>query len=112
MKKLLWLLLTGVVLAGCSKAGEAYLGVWQNQYLGGISIEITKHEGGAGYTLVRYNKDHQVLDTYSGIEDGKTIVFSSMMGSIPAELKNGQIRLQLMPNCNEAGCDQWKKVSN
>ena len=106
------LLVVGVFLAGCSDSGDAYLGKWQNLHLQYISIEITKHDGGNGYTLTRYGQEHEVLDTYSGIADGKTLVFSSVMGSVPAEIKNGQIELQIMPNCHEAGCDKWKKISN
>jgi hypothetical protein len=111
MKKLLITLMSGIALIGCSKSGgDAYIGKWRNANSPTMTIEVTKHDGGSGYTVTRYDGNMREIEAYTGVADGDTIVLSSVFGTIPLKKKGDQISVQLMQGCYEANCVLWNKI--
>jgi hypothetical protein len=113
MKKLIVALMAGAILIGCSKSeGDIFLGKWSSAKNPSITLEVTKHDGGSGYTVTRYANGTRVVETYTGVADGKTIALSSAGGVIPVEMKGAQLSVDLLPGCYESNCVLWNKVSN
>ena len=103
--------MAGVALMGCSKSGgDAYLGKWGNAKYPTMTLEVTKHDGGSGYTVTRYDGNMQEIEAYTGVADGDTIVLNSIVGTIPLEKKGDQLSVKLMQSCYEANCALWNKI--
>jgi hypothetical protein len=127
MQKLIAILITSVVLLSCSKSGtDKFIGTWQNAGMKNLTVTISRHEGGSGYTInekIYYAAepaDKQLgwsghptstdTKTFSGIPDGDSINVTLGMGFVtPMEMKNNQLYFDTGRSCDN--CKLFNKVN-
>ena len=112
MKKLITLLLSGLVLAGCGKSASSsnqFVGTWRNLNSTDQTLTITAHDGGAGYSVERAIPS-RTIETFPAVADGNTLVVNQQITSTVISMKGDQLEAHMIPNCYKSDCNFWIKV--
>ena len=99
MKKLLALIISGVVLVGCNNSGSQFVGTWSGDKTSdrcqNVKLVINHDSGGNGFSVQnirKFDSGDKVLDNLAASLDGDTLIIDAgIAGKIPLKVENNKI---------------------